>query len=194
MDNVKIGQLICSLRKENNLTQLQLANRMNISDKTVSKWERGLGCPDISLLADLSKIFDIDLERLLDGELNENDINGGNMKKLNFYVCPYCGNIITSAAEAGVSCCGKKLKPLSPQKASDGERLSVEIIENNYFITSNHPMQREHYIAFTALLTADTFIFRRQYPEWDMQLRIPRIGHGRLLWYCTNHGLFYQDI
>lgn len=194
MDNVKIGQLICRLRKENNLTQLQLASRMNISDKTVSKWERGLGCPDISLISDLSDIFDIDLERLLNGELNENDINGGNMKKLNFYVCPSCGNIITSAAEAGISCCGKKLKALSSQKASDSERLSAEVIENDYFITSKHPMLREHYISFTALLTADTIILRRQYPEWDMQMRLPFIAHGRLFWYCTNHGLFYQDI
>lgn len=42
MDNEKIGRLICSLRKEKNLTQLQLASQMNISDKTVSKWERGV--------------------------------------------------------------------------------------------------------------------------------------------------------
>ncbi|MDY5626895.1 MAG: hypothetical protein SPF92_04750, partial [Clostridia bacterium] len=56
------------------------------------------------------------------------------MKKLNFYVCPSCGNIITSAAEAGISCCGKKLKALSSQKASDSERLSAESGDGNYLL------------------------------------------------------------
>lgn len=70
MNNIKIGNLIYTLRKEKQLTQLQLAERMNISDKTVSKWERGLGCPDISLLPDLSKILEVNLEELLSGKLD----------------------------------------------------------------------------------------------------------------------------
>ena len=65
MDNEKIGNLIYKLRKENRMTQLQLAERLHISDKTVSKWERGLGCPDVSLLTDLSRVFGVDLEKLL---------------------------------------------------------------------------------------------------------------------------------
>ena len=70
MNNVKIGKLIYNLRKEKNLTQVQLAERMNISDKTVSKWERGFGCPEVSLLPELSTILDVDLENLLSGELD----------------------------------------------------------------------------------------------------------------------------
>ena len=97
MNNIKIGNLIYTLRKEKQLTQLQLAERMNISDKTVSKWERGLGCPDISLLPDLSKILEVNLEELLSGKLDINSITGGNMKKTKFYICPQCGNIITSS-------------------------------------------------------------------------------------------------
>ena len=80
MDCAKIGKLICSLRKEQQLTQQQLADRMNISDKTVSKWERGLGCPDVSLLPELSGILGVNLEEFLSGELNANDLVGGNMK------------------------------------------------------------------------------------------------------------------
>lgn len=194
MNNVKIGQLIYRLRKEKHLTQLQLANQMNISDKTISKWERGLGCPDISLLSDLSKIFDVDLEKLLSGDLNANEKSGGNMKKMKFYVCPTCGNLITSMAEAGISCCGKKLKAIQPQKAEGEEKLSVEMIENDFFIATEHPMTRSHYIAFLALLTGDSIMIRKQYPEWDIQVRIPAFGHGKLLWYCTQHGLFYQEI
>lgn len=144
------------MRKEQALTQRQLAERMNISDKAVSKWERGLGCPDVSLLPDLSKIFGVNLQELLSGELNANDSAGGNMKKLKFYVCPSCGNLLTATADAAVSCCGKTLQPLIPQKAEESEKLSVEMIENDYFISSDHEMTREHYITFVALLTGDS--------------------------------------
>ena len=194
MDNVKIGQLILRLRKENNMTQLQLAEKMGISDKAVSKWERGLGCPDIELLTQLAEIFNVDLEKLLSGEMNSNGVLGGNLKKICFYVCPVCGNIITSISETGVSCCSKKLKMLKPEKAEEHKRLNVEVIENEYFIYSDHEMTREHYISFIAFLTCDTLILRKQYPEWNLQTRLPFFAHGRLIWYCTRHGLFYQDI
>ena len=179
MDNAKIGNLIYRLRKEKDMTQLQLAERMNISDKTVSKWERGLGCPDVSLLSDLSKIFNVDLERLLLGELDINEISGGNMKKINFYICPNCGNMITAMADTTISCCGKKLKSLQPQKATEGEKLSVEIIENDYFITTDHQMTSDHYIGFVALLTGDSIMIRKRYPEWELQVRIPAFAHGK---------------
>lgn len=192
MDNVKIGNLINKLRKEKGMTQLQLAEKLHISDKTVSKWERGLGCPDVSLLTDLSGVFGVDLEKLLSGQLDANEERGGNMKKLNFYVCPECGNVITAMTDAGISCCGKKLKALEPVKASEEEKLSVEVIENDYYISSNHPMVKEHYISFVALLTGDSLTLKKQYPEWDLQVRIPGRTHGKLIWYCTDHGLFYQ--
>lgn len=116
MDNIKIGKLIYTLRKERNLTQLQLAECMNISDKTISKWERGLGCPDVSLLSELSKLFEVDLEKLLSGKLDINETLGGNMKKLQFYVCPNCRNVITAMTDTTITCCGKKLKAMQPQK------------------------------------------------------------------------------
>ena len=192
MDNVKIGQLIYRLRKEKRLTQLQLAEQLGVSDKAVSKWERGMGCPEVSLLPDLSNIFHVDLEKLLSGEMNENETLGGNMKKLNFYICPTCGNMVTAMTDTTVSCCGKKLSAQQPVKAGEDEKLKVEIIDDNYFITSEHPMTREHHITFIALLTGDSIMLRKQYPEWDLQVRIPAFAHGKLLWYCTKHGLFYQ--
>lgn len=194
MDQVKIGQLICRLRKENHMTQLQLAQRMNISDKAVSKWERGLGCPELSLLPELSRIFQVDLEKLLSGELDANDILGGNMKKIRFYVCPHCGNVMTAMADASLSCCGKKLEALEPQKAGENEKLQVETIENEFYVTTAHPMERAHYISFVALLTRDTMVMKKLYPEWDLQTRLPRLAHSRLLWYCTQHGLFSMNL
>ena len=192
MDCGKIGNLIYTLRKEQNLTQLQLADRMNISDKAISKWERGLGCPDVSLLPALSHIFHVDLESLLAGELDAHDFVGGNMKKLKFYVCPTCGNLLLGTSEASISCCGKKLDALTPVKAEGAEKLSVEQIENEYFITSAHPMTKAHSISFVALLPGDGVMLRKQYPEWDLQTRLPRLGHGMLVWHCTQHGLYYQ--
>ena len=116
------------------------------------------------------------------------------MKKLKFYICPVCGNLLTATADAALSCCGKKIQPLTPQKAEEPDRLRVEQIEQDYFITSDHEMTKDHYLSFTALLTGDTLFLRRQYPEWDFQTRIPRFGHGLLLWYCTRHGLYYQPV
>lgn len=192
MDYEKIGALIRRLRTRQGLTQRQLAGQLEVSDKAVSKWERGQGCPDVSLLPRLAQTLGVELEGLLSGELSERDQTGGTMKNLNFYVCPTCGNLLTSADEAAVSCCGQKLSPLEAVKAPEEERLTVELIENDYFITSSHPMTKEHYVSFVALVTGDTLILKRLYPEWDLQTRLPRIGHGKLYWYCVQHGLFYQ--
>ena len=192
MDQVKIGKLIRALRTQKGLTQKALAEAVGVGDKAVSKWERGLGCPDVSLLPQLSRVLGIGLEALLSGALDANDQERGNMKKMKFYVCPGCGNLITAATEASVSCCGRTLLPLEPQKPE--EPLSVEKIDDSWFISSPHPMTKEHYVSFAALLTGDTLFLRRLYPEWDLQTRIPAFGHGILLWYCTQHGLFRQLI
>lgn len=192
MDASKIGNLIYELRIARNMTQKQLAELLFISDKTVSKWERGGGFPDLALLPDIAKVLDVRLEDLLRGEIDANDRTGGNMKNLKFYVCPQCGNLITAAEDAQITCCGKALKAQEPVKAEGKERLNVELIENEYFVSSVHEMTKEHHIMFMALLTGDGMVLRRQYPEWDLQTRLPRMAHGKLMWYCTNHGLFYQ--
>lgn len=116
------------------------------------------------------------------------------MKRTKFYVCPHCGNVLTASAEAQISCCGKNLIPLEAKKADDTHRLTVELIENEYYLTAAHPQTREHSLAFAALLTGDTVILRRLYPEWDVQTRIPRLGHGQLYFYCTQDGLFVQNL
>ena len=192
MDYEKIGALIRRLRTRQGLTQRQLAGQLEVSDKAVSKWERGQGCPDVSLLPRLAQTLGVELEGLLSGELSERDQTGETMKNLNFYVCPTCGNLLTSTDEAAVSCCGQKLTPLEAVKTPEEERLTVELIENDYYITSSHPMTKEHYVSFVALVTGDTLTLKRLYPEWDLQTRLPRIGHGKLYWYCVQHGLFYQ--
>ena len=114
------------------------------------------------------------------------------MKKIKFYVCSNCNNIITATDEVSIACCGEKLKSLEGKKAEENEKLSVEKIENDYFISSEHEMTKENYIAFVALVTGDTILMKKQYPEWSLQTRIPIIGRGILYWYSTTEGLFYQ--
>ena len=93
MQTINVGNIIRELRTERGMTQKQLADKMNISDKTVSKWERGLGWPDVSLLSELSDLFEVDIGKLLSGDLAPNDFVGENMKKTKYYVCPMCHNI-----------------------------------------------------------------------------------------------------
>ena len=68
MDNKKFGDFIKELRKEKQLTQKELGEKLNITDKAISKWERGLSFPDIAVLKDLSEFFEIDISELLNGE------------------------------------------------------------------------------------------------------------------------------
>ena len=194
MDCIKIGEVILRLRKERGLTQKQLAEQLHVTDKAVSKWERGQGCPDVSLLAELSRILGADLMALLSGTLPEEETTGGNMKKTIYYVCPVCGAMTVTTGQGELSCCGRKLASLVPQKAAADEKLRVEKVEDEWFITSDHPMTKAHHIAFVAFATGDQLQFHRRYAEWDLQLRIPARNHGTLLWYCTEHGLFYQYI
>ncbi|QJA07741.1 helix-turn-helix domain-containing protein [Romboutsia sp. CE17] len=194
MDCKKIGKLILELRKDKNMTQKQLADLMNISDKTISKWERGLGCPDISLLPDLAQILGVNVDKILEGEINSNELAGGNMNKIKFYVCPQCNNLVTSTGEIDISCCGKKIEALSASKADDNHKLNIEPVEDELYITSNHDMKKDHYISFVAYVKGDRVLIVKQYPEWNLQVRFRKQGHGKLYFYCVNHGLYYQII
>ncbi len=68
MDQVKIGKFIAECRKKENLTQAQLAEKFGITDKAVSKWERGVAMPDSSIMLELSKVLNISVNELLSGE------------------------------------------------------------------------------------------------------------------------------
>lgn len=194
MDIERIGGLIRSLRREKGLTQRELAQAVGVGDKAVSKWETGSGCPDVSLLPALSDTLGVDMASLLSGGLTKNDERSGNMKKLRFYVCPDCGNIVTSTGEAAVYCCGRPLAALTANKPDEAHDLTVESVEDEWFVSSAHPMEREHFISFAALVLSDRVEIVRCYPEWDLQARFFKRGHGMLCWYCTEHGLFRKLI
>ena len=68
MNQIKIGKFIAECRKRKSLTQIQLAEKLNITDKAVSKWERGMAMPDSSIMLELCDILDITVNELLSGE------------------------------------------------------------------------------------------------------------------------------
>jgi transcriptional regulator with XRE-family HTH domain len=198
MDCKKVGELLLFLRKESGMTQKQVADRMNISDKTISKWERGLGCPDITLLEDLSNLFKVNIEKILSGDLEPSNLQAGNLKRTKFYICPNCANISYSTGNADISCCGRKLSPLRAAMAEEKHSALIEEIEGEYYIRFNHEMSKTHFIHFVAYVLSDRVLLVKLYPEQEAAVRLPimsggalqqRFG-GTLYYYCSQHGLW----
>lgn len=75
MDQVKIGNFLKELRKEQMLTQEQLAEQLNVSRRTISRWETGSNLPDLDLLIDLADLYEVDLRELLDGERKDSKMD-----------------------------------------------------------------------------------------------------------------------
>lgn len=192
MQPIKTGEIIKELRIQHGFTQRRLAEKLRVTEQAVSKWERGLGCPDQSLICELADILEVDITALLSGEMGGSKAVSGNIKKVGYYVCPTCNNLILSMENAEIACCGRKLARLTPKKCEN--ELKIEISDNDYYITASHPMENGHYISFVSFINSDTVIMKKTYPEWNLQVRIPMISHGTLLYYCTKHGLFCQDI
>ena len=194
MDQEKVGGIIKTLRKDKGMTQLELALCLNVTDRAVSKWERGLGCPDISLLTRLSEIFSVDIGSIIDGDMEENEKRSGNMKKTKFYVCPICGNIITASENTNVSCCGRKLEGLEEKKNLDEEMKIERVDGTELYISSSHPMTKDDFISFFSYVTSDSLLLKKLYPEWGVDIRFPWLGHGKIMWYSEKEGLKYKLI
>lgn len=192
MDTGKTGRLIRILRQGKGLTQAALAEGLGVSAKTVSKWECGGGAPDIGLLPRLSELLGVESGALLRGELRENAPVLGDLRRMRFYVCPDCGNLLLSLEGAEVSCCGLRLPALTPRQAEGV--LMLEHSDGEWYVTARHPMTREHYVSCVAFLTGDSLFLRKLYPQWDLALRLPYVPRGRILWYDTREGLFYQEV
>lgn len=190
MDARKIGKLILELRKDKKLTQQEVADRLCISNKTVSKWECGLGCPDVSLWEDLAEVLGADLLELLRGELIRNRLDNGKISNIKFYICSTCRNILTSTGNSAISCCGRKLVPLEIKEQVDNHEVSKNFVDIDMYYQINHEMTKDHYISFAALVYEDRVLIIRMYLEQAAAFRIPiSMEKGKLLIYCTKHGL-----
>ena len=194
MDQVKTGALIKRFRTQMGLTQRQLAGRIGVSDKAVSKWERGNGCPDVSLLAALAETFSTEVGVLLTGELDKKEKDRGSMKHLRFYLCKECGNVVAAASGAAVVCCGARLAAETPVRAEADEMLKTEETGGELFVSSDREMTKRDYVPFVAYVGDSVFILCRQYPEWGLQAHLPVFRSGRLVWYSPGRGLLYQEL
>ena len=188
------GTTIKALRESRKLTQAELAERIGVSSKTVSKWETAKGLPDISLLQPLAQALGISLIELMNGQQISNQNISANLLRCKFYVCPVCGNIIHSTGNAVVSCCGITLPPLEPEESGDQHTITVESVEDEHFITVPHPMTKSHFISFVAFVTADRLQLVKLYPEGNAETRLQLRGRGYLYCFCNRHGLFVRKI
>lgn len=190
MNHEKIGALIARLRKEKGLTQQALAEQLHLSNKTVSKWECGQGAPDAGVWEALAEVLGADLQKLLQGELAPKKPDVGRMDKLRFYVCPSCGNIITSTTKGEFFCCGRRLESLAAVMAEEADKPTIEDLDNDYYLSFDHPMQKDHYLQFVSYVTDDRQMTVRLYPEQAAAVHLPVMrGRGMLYYYCTQHGL-----
>ena len=190
MNTYVTGTTIKNLRESRNLTQAELAEKIGVSSKTVSKWETAKGLPDITLLQPLAQALGISVIELMNGQHITNKNISANMLRCKFYVCPICGNIIHSIGNALVSCCGITLPPLEAEEADNNHPLTVENVEDEHFITVHHPMTKEHFISFIAFVTSDRLQMVKLYPEGNAETRFQLRGRGYLYYYCNRHGLF----
>ena len=190
MNTYVTSATIKMLREKRNLTQAELADRIGVSSKTVSKWETAKGLPDISLLQPLAQALNISVIELMNGEHIINKNTSANMLRCRFYVCPVCGNIIHSTGNSLISCCGITLPPLEAEEAASSHMLSIPPVEDEHFISIAHPMTKQHYISFAAFVTSDRVQLVKFYPEGNAETRLQLRGFGMLYWYCNQHGLF----
>lgn len=194
MNSYVTGSMIKKLREDKKLTQAELADKLFVSEKTVSKWETGRGYPDISILEELAKTLGVSLIELMAGDRISNTNRSFNMKRIEFYVCPICGNIITATGEAVVSCCGITLPPLEAEMPDESHQATVTEVENDYFIEFNHDMRKNHYISFVACVADDRVEIKKFYPEGNAECRFPKRNIGCIYYYCNHHGLFKQTV
>ncbi|MCI8594941.1 MAG: helix-turn-helix domain-containing protein [Oscillospiraceae bacterium] len=194
MNRYVTGAMIKKLREGSKMTQSELAQKLSVSDKAVSKWETGKGYPDITLIEPLAKALDISVMELLAGEAVTNRNRSANMVKTKWYVCPVCGNIINSTGEAVVSCCGVALPALEEETPDLSHELMLEPVEDEYYVTLSHPMTKEHYISFLAAVGDNGLQVVKLYPEGSAEARF-KCSRIRLLYaYCNRHGLFKRKV
>ena len=194
MNNYVTGKIIKELREKQQLTQLELANIIGVSDKAISKWETGKGLPDISLIEPLSKALKVSIIELMNGEYIINQNKSSNMLKSKFSVCPICGNIIHTMGENINSCCGINLPILESELENETHIINYEMIENEYYIWIKHNMKKEHYISFIAYITNDRCEIVKLYPEQNAEARFLNRGEGIIYAYCNKDGLFIKNI
>lgn len=190
MNQYVTGAMIKRLRESKGMTQQQLAEKLAVSDKAISRWETGRGYPDISLIELLAGALGVSIIELFSGEDVTNRNRAFNMLRMKLYACPICGNVIQSIGEAIVSCCGIVLPPLEAEPEDDAHRLNIERVEDEYYVTIPHEMNKRHYISFITAIRDNGCETVKLYPEGNAEARFKLSRTKQLYYYCNRHGLF----
>ena len=190
MNQYVTGAVIRELREKSRMTQARLAEKLGVSDKTVSQWETAKGYPDITLLEPIAEAFRISVTELISGNTVFNSNVSANMLRSRFYVCPVCGNAIHSMGEAAIHCHGILLTPLEAEPADERHRLFIERVEDEYYVRIDHSMTKDHYISFAAAASSDEMQMVKLYPEGNAEARFKIRGVRRIFYYCNRDGLF----
>ena len=188
------GTTIKELREKKGITQAELAGMLSVSSKAVSKWETAKGLPDITLIEPLAKALGVSVMELMSGGAVINKNTSSNMLRSKFYVCPLCGNIIRTTGDTLISCCGITLPALEAEAVDDDHKITIEQVEDEYFVTVDHEMTKRHFISFIAFVTSDRVQFVKLYPEGNAETRLSFRGGGYLYIYCNKHGLMRKKI
>lgn len=194
MNQYVTGAVIKELREKNHFTQAELAEKLNISDKTVSKWETAKGYPDISMLEPIANVFGISVAELLSGNAINNVNVSANIMRSKFYVCPVCGNIVHSMGEAVIHCHGVQLMPCQAEETDENHMIFIEKVEDEYYVRIDHDMTKRHYISFVAAMSADKIQMIKLYPEGNAEARFQIRGVRKILFYCNRDGLFSINV
>ena len=201
MNQYVTGSTIKCLREKAKLTQCELASLLNVSDKTVSKWETGRGFPDIVFLEPLAQVLKVSIIELLSGKEIVNQNKNAKIQRSKFYV-------VFSVGEALISCCGIQLPALECENLAENpenlENLEGELartheirIENSdgeLFVSLNHPMEKSHYISWIACVGFNFVNIVKLYPEQNPEARFPFKKDCSFFAYCNHHGLFQVKI
>lgn len=190
MNQYITGTMIKRLREERQMTQAELAEKLMISDKTISKWETGKGYPDITLLESIADALGISVIELFSGKDVTNRNPASNMLRTKFYVCPVCGNVIHSTGELIASCHGITLPALEAESEDEAHHLQIERSEDEFYVSTDHPMTKQHYISFITALSDNGIQFVKCYPEGTAEARFKISRTKWLIFYCNHHGLF----
>ena len=194
MNSYVTGPVIRRLREARGLTQAELADKVGVSSKAVSKWETAKGLPDISLLQPLAGALGVSVIELMSGAPIVNRNVSCNLTRSKLYVCPICGNVIHCAGDTVISCCGVTLPACEAEEMDGQHAVSLEQVEDEVFLHMDHPMTKSHYISFVAFETADRLQLVKLYPEGNAETRLQLRGHGLLYVYCNQHGLMKKKI
>lgn len=190
MNAEKTGQIIKSARTKKGMTQKQLAEAISVTDKAVCKWEKGHGCPDITLLSQLSKVLEIDIQSILRGELVKTRSSAGNMNRIKFYRCPTCGNLITSGKEIEISCCGNKLAFAVAHQTDDARYIPIiKEFDGQYSVSFNHPMTKDDYIAHIITVQYDKILVVNLFAEQEAVVTLPQIAGLHMFLITSRDGL-----